>query len=550
MREGIQQGTFAYTWSFPICPHKVSIDLSVVEALQQELSDHHQARQGLLLGQIGPGLTQIDEYLPVPALDHDSFRAALAAEARQVVGYYNMRDGSAFMLAPAEVAIAQEFFGRQGPVVLLVERRKRGPAEAAFFFWRRDVFVHNLPLPFPFHAGLLSGETAAGTTVTPPVRASNPGRALRRFVFLLGTAMATAALFFFYLKSGPRQAPRATSVSVGPVSDGSVWIATQPKRDLELSWDARIEPVSTATAGVLKIEDGGVTRQMSLDVGELLLGTILYAPGSDRIRVELTTLQRDGRMTGAVVRAQPAETTYSTPVAGAGSQLPPASKHELLAEAGKTVAPAEKKSAPEPVVAIQRPPLRRFTWTSADRAVPQAPIVADAAHQAPPPVTPAVLTATLPAVNLPGATVAPPPPPRATPAPAAAPVRSAPHAGRLIWTGSLLRRGVVELDGRAVSVGALSGVLPGVPVNLTITPAEFGEDGLMVYTTDAKQHNRVEPPSASNGWNKLTFVWDPERVRQLAVLESPNASNGFNRLALRSDARRCSMIFIDWTTRQ
>jgi hypothetical protein len=105
------------------------------------------------------------------------------------------------------------------------------------------------------------------------------------------------------------------------------------------------------------------------------------------------------------------------------------------------------------------------------------------------------------------------------------------------------------MDGRTASLGSLSGALPGAPVSLTITPAEFVDDGLVVYTNDPARNNRVEPPSAGNGWNKIKFVWDPERVQQISVLESPNESNGFSRLALRSDARKCSMILIDWTLR-
>jgi hypothetical protein len=119
-------------------------------------------------------------------------------------------------------------------------------------------------------------------------------------------------------------------------------------------------------------------------------------------------------------------------------------------------------------------------------------------------------------------------------------------SGRLIWTGTLERRGVIEFEGRSASVGSLTGSLPGVPVHVTVSPAEFGSNGLEVYTTDAQLNHRVEPPSAANGWNRITYVWDPERVRQIAVLETPNPSNRFSHLALRSDARRVSLLVIDW----
>jgi hypothetical protein len=106
---------------------------------------------------------------------------------------------------------------------------------------------------------------------------------------------------------------------------------------------------------------------------------------------------------------------------------------------------------------------------------------------------------------------------------------------------------VVELEGRTPSVGSLSGALPGVPVHVTVLPAEFGDGGLVVYTSDPKLHNHVEPPSSATGWNRITYVWDPERVRQISVLEAPNPSNRFSHLALRSDARHLSLLVIDWT---
>jgi hypothetical protein len=130
-----------------------------------------------------------------------------------------------------------------------------------------------------------------------------------------------------------------------------------------------------------------------------------------------------------------------------------------------------------------------------------------------------------------------------------APAHAAATTGRLIWTGTLQRRGVVELEGHSATLGTLSAALPGVPVALTISPAEFSGDGLIVYTTDASRNGRTEPPSVRNGWNQVHFVWDPERVRQITVLEPPNPSNHFSRLSLRNDSRRCSMLLIDWAAR-
>jgi hypothetical protein len=133
--------------------------------------------------------------------------------------------------------------------------------------------------------------------------------------------------------------------------------------------------------------------------------------------------------------------------------------------------------------------------------------------------------------------------------PPAAPVYDGPRSGRIIWTGALGRRGVVEIDGAHATVGSLSGALPGVPLALHISPAEFSRDGLTVFTRDRAKAGQSEKPGRSNGWNSLTFRLDPLRAGQLAVLEAPSQSNDFKRLVLRSDAAACSVIVIDWAVR-
>jgi hypothetical protein len=221
------------------------------------------------------------------------------------------------------------------------------------------------------------------------------------------------------------------------------------------------------------------------------------------------------------------------------------------------VRPAE----PEPRAATAQP--EPSEEPSADRAAEQPPVTAQSRERHPRALfQPPPKAQSQPAAR--AAVVVPPPPsvpvnnlpepslplhlPSSAPAPAA-PVYSGPRSGRLIWTGSLGRRGVVEIDGAKASVGTLLGTLPGVPVNLTISPAQFGEKGLVIYTNDAGRNLRREPAGSSNGWNATTFEWDPERVRQIAVLEAPHSTNSFERLVLRNDARNCAVIVIEWSVR-
>jgi hypothetical protein len=153
--------------------------------------------------------------------------------------------------------------------------------------------------------------------------------------------------------------------------------------------------------------------------------------------------------------------------------------------------------------------------------------------------------------------VLPDPPPAVVPsvrvptlALAPAPVRPVPRqsSGRLVWTGDLGRRGVVAFEGGSATVGSLVGRLPGVPSRFMVFPAEFKDDGIQVYTNDASRHNRTEAPGPSTGWNRMVYVWDPERVKQLIVVEAPNPGNQFSRLSLRNNRRSCPVIVVDWWT--
>jgi hypothetical protein len=130
---------------------------------------------------------------------------------------------------------------------------------------------------------------------------------------------------------------------------------------------------------------------------------------------------------------------------------------------------------------------------------------------------------------------------------ASAPSYTGPRSGRMIWTGVLTRRGVVEIEGNHSNTGSLAGALPGVPVSIRVSPSEFGRNGLIVFTSDAAKAGRREPPGAANGWNAVEFQKDAERERGLLILEPPNRANDYNRLVLRSDLRNCAVILIEWT---
>jgi hypothetical protein len=507
-------GTARYHWNFPICPTRVTIDLSVVRALEHDLAAPGE-QQGFLFGKELEGATHINGREPFAGFTRAEIAAALANPRRTAVGYYRIREGRAFILTTEEIDIARELFRKPGSVVLLAERRPAG-AEATFFFWRGDSFVHNLPMPFPLDAAKLA---------TPEPVAARPSR---RLLWPLPSAVqrvgaiAVGAVFGVAIAAVAMRGPSTTSAR--RVVSVSRSIPAQPGSGLEFVWDPKSMPA--ATAGLLEVDDGGVKKQIPLDNQQIRAGSVPYVTASGHVQVALSTLQRDGRVVDARVSMRPS----SVPVqaeAPAPAAVPESQQPERQEPAPKQpaapVASADRRVAAKPFV---------LTARAADAA--PAPLVLE-----PPPLeAPPVSVGMLPIAPVLRTHISPPAVARST------------TSGRLIWTGTLLKRGVVEIDGKSPSLGSISGGLPGVPVVVTISPAEFEGNGLVVYTTDATRHNRVEPASAANGWNRVKWMWDPARVAEISVIEPPNASNGYGRLAFRSDARRTSMVWIDWRARQ
>jgi hypothetical protein len=128
----------------------------------------------------------------------------------------------------------------------------------------------------------------------------------------------------------------------------------------------------------------------------------------------------------------------------------------------------------------------------------------------------------------------------------APPVLPTARSGRLIWSGTLARRGVLALVGSKPSSGSVSGSLPTSTAKLSVWPAESARDGLTVYVTDATRHNKTEAAGPSSGGKRLHYVWDPERVKQLKIAEAPNPDNQFGRLVVKNDGRTCAAIIVEW----
>jgi hypothetical protein len=149
---------------------------------------------------------------------------------------------------------------------------------------------------------------------------------------------------------------------------------------------------------------------------------------------------------------------------------------------------------------------------------------------------PAVLVASQLAERAP---VRPPPPAHAR--------YEGPRSGKIIWTGKLSARGTIEITGKHVSSGFVTGALPGEPVKVDVFPAELTPDGLRVFTADAKYASTApEAPGAQNGWNRTVYVHSPKQAAGIKMIEAPGPDHGWERLLLRAERGSHSILIMHW----
>ncbi len=351
------------------------------------------------------------------------------------------------------------------------------------------------------------------------------------------TYSAAALCVLLALILWPRS-PRNLALAVYSVAAGQV----------RIEWNRSSAPVLQARSATLSISDGTYSRVIPLDRDQLRSTSITYSLQTDHISVSLRVQDADNSADveeAVQYVGQPAPLPQPVQRAAVPAPLPAAAK-EI------TRAPAEEQTRELPPVEHRGTPVaNRFQIVRAMPAheappavLPPPPLISNRAV-APVPEVPNVLN------DLLSSTRQLPRPAPASPMPtvSAAPVPSytGPRSGRMIWTGVLTRRGVVEIEGNHSNTGSLAGALPGVPVSIRVSPSEFGRNGLIVFTSDAAKAGRREPPGAANGWNAVEFQKDAERERGLLILEPPNRANDYNRLVLRSDLRNCAVILIEWT---
>jgi hypothetical protein len=532
------------------------------------------------------------------AADEKALDATLASDklgTLRPVGLYVSHSRQGFAVAEAEAKILDRLAAGPWQLVLVVVPARFGPARAGFFIRgavdRSFVCVHELLLS-PMERVVPAATPAAtrvGTGSVPHAVRRNTVhvQAVLGRVKSLGSRAkslatqvkghwklsqwnmaASVILLLLFVSAGGlfmrARAVPSTSIPMHVSDLGS---------NVRIEWDPAQKAVRSASHATLEIRDGQ-SRPVTIPVtrGELDNGSVMFIPHSDNIEVRLKLMRGNALSSESVlyfinperhvnastgtpvsapvvsaplVAAKLSPAKVSTPIASPAPVLSPTASAPLLTSTASQNPPPV--AAPETEQPIQKVVEKRAK-PDRERQVKtfQLPVV-QARNE-----TPHIAPMSLP--DLPEIHTSAPAPPLASGSPLVAVLTAPAHfagppqlrGGRLIWTGSLHKNAVLTITPGGASSGVLSGSLPGVPVKISLQPAELLDGGIAVFSKDPERTGADQPPSAWNGWKVEVHEWDPKRIAEVSLVEPPGPANNWKRLVLRNGNRNVSVFVVNW----
>jgi proteasome lid subunit RPN8/RPN11 len=548
---------------------------------------------GVLFGNRGSGGVRILARRPVaceyaygPSFtlskkDEAGLEALLAHAARdaelagmQPVGWYHSHTRRELCLTERDLELHQRCFPEIWQIALVLKPSKENSVRAAIFVRQSDGSMSpdaagEFTLPQGFAPGPepdlpLPGEQApealpppapeppqaAAPLPAPPAIVEGRRAVLRRHApTALLVLLAVAAVAWLWPSPG---------------SSGGVGLrALEQSGQLQILWDRGSPRIAGSSQGTLEIADGSAIWRTALNSEQLRKGYLVYARQSAAVVVRLRLQQAGGKPFEETTHfiGPPVETSAAPAPDGDADRLKAPEIEPVRAAVARQSAELDRLESILSGMAKDVKP-RAATREARTIAAPEAPpprarARSEAALAPPPPVVAASqpnlsvvekLGAAGPQAKPPAAAApAPKPPAAAVPEPKP-PAAAVPSSGKLIWAGRLVRRAVLTIEGGRASTGSLIGALPGVPVRITVFPADLTREGLVLFAPTARYNGRTEPPGSTNGWNRTSFVWNPKQAADIAVLEPPHAENNWNRITLRSETRPYSVVVVEWVT--
>jgi hypothetical protein len=545
---------------------------------------------GLLLGRRTDRSIEILAALPIEcehklgplfilsAADEKALDATLAGDklgTLQPVGLYVSHSRRDFAVAETEAKILDRLPAGPWQLVLVVMPAKFGPSRAGFFIRgavdRSFVCAHEVMLSPREHRLQPAATSAPMAPITPivanPTPVNGKPNALQRLRSSLPqiprhwrlsqwNMATTLGLLLLFVSAG------ALWVRVRAVSSPAVPMhVSDLGTNLRIEWDPAQKAVRSASRATLLIRDGE-RKAVAVPItrSELDKGGVVFTPHSDNIEVRLKLMQGSTLSSESVLYfinperrvAAPPATVVSSPLVAAKLSPTPASPAPPVAQTPASPAPPVAQT-PLPVAELRPdPPVQQVVEKRPTPDV-EKPVKTFQLPAVPAPnETASIAPIDLP--DLPDMHVSTPVIPLATSSPLGAVLAAPRHlagppqlrSGRLIWTGALRKNATITITPAGASAGVLSGSLPGLPVKVSLQPAELVEGGIAVYSKDPEPSDAEQPPSAWNGWKVVVYDWDPKRIAEVDIVEAPGPANNWKRLVLRNENRNVSVFVVNW----
>ena len=244
-----------------------------------------------------------------------------------LVGYYRTERGETLRLHDNDRSLAEAFFGEPHQVLLVIQSAGFGPPNATFFFHDGDHRMADFSfLEFPFDPSQLANEErdrirrkSQQTDTEPPFTLPDPAppatgdhrKKRDALLKVAGWILAAVPLLAVGMLINTRWFRESSSRIWSAISNPPPAIALSKQTlglkaerqnsDLLLTWNRESAAVLNAISGVLSIEEGGGNRRITLDPVQVRHGSILYAPATDQIQLQLTVLGPQGTAFESVI---------------------------------------------------------------------------------------------------------------------------------------------------------------------------------------------------------------------------------------------------------
>jgi hypothetical protein len=382
-----------YTWSFPGSPIQIRLRLSTVNDLQTVLDGRQRSRGietpacGILRGSNPrPGVTEISGFEALSSLHLTELEERCKRES-DIVGFYRTTDKGDLRMSEQDLRLAHSHFSLPGSVFLLIETDETGSSNAAFFFWDEGRIHGDFALmEFPFDAYQLAAteqrRTELAKAIDPEVRpVIAPSRRTRLGVrvagiALLGVVLAGAIFGGLRFTRGQRATtplPVENTAATPPATGlGVLGLSLdQQGSNLRVYWNRESPLILSANFGMVVIREGSKSRNVPLSPDQLRSGSILYAPTTDQMEIELNVVAGERVSRESITALLPPRGSENPVIASAQSVPPPRQREATADETEATAAP-------------EKPALRKFSLPVSSRRV--APAALSAISEPPPAV--------------------------------------------------------------------------------------------------------------------------------------------------------------------